>query len=116
MIHGDKGSFLQERTDEQENELVAGAIPVFGEDWTKPLTENDGILNYLNENAEPERVLTKSEPGNYMNYYQQIYEHIVFDEPLPSPGAEVIINMKLIEAAEESSKKGQVITFNDKNL
>ena len=100
-IHGDKGSFLQERTDEQENELVAGAIPIFGEDWTKPLTENDGILNYLNENAESERVLTKSEPGNYMNYYQQIYEHIVFDEPLPSPGAEVIINMKLIEAAEE---------------
>ena len=114
-IHGDKGSFLQERTDEQENELVAGAIPIFGEDWTKPLTENDGILNYLNENAESERVLTKSEPGNYMNYYQQIYEHIVFEEPLPSPGAEVIINMKLIEAAEESSKKGQVIVFNDKN-
>lgn len=114
-IHGDKGSFLQERTDEQESELVAGAIPVFAEDWTKPLTENDGILNYLNENSETERILTKSEPGNYMNYYHQIYEHIVFQQPLPSPGAEIIINMKLIEAAEESSKKEQVIVFNDKN-
>ncbi len=107
-IHGDKGSFLQKRTDEQESELVAGAIPVFGEDWTKPLTENDGILNYINENSESERILTKSEPGNYMNYYQQIYEHIVFQQPLPSPGAEIIINMKLIEAAEESSRSERV--------
>ncbi|MCQ4035304.1 Gfo/Idh/MocA family oxidoreductase [Kaistella montana] len=107
-IHGDKGSFLQERTDEQESELAAGAIPVFEEDWTKPLTENDGILNYLNENSESERILTKSEPGNYMNYYHQIYEHIVFQQPLPSPGAEIIINMKLIEAAEESSRNERV--------
>ena len=107
-IHGDKGSFLQERTDEQESELAAGAIPVFEEDWTKPLTENDGILNYLNENSESERILTKSEPGNYMNYYHQIYEHIVFQQPLPSPGAEIIINMKLIEAAEESSRSERV--------
>ncbi len=107
-IHGDKGSFLQERTDEQESELVAGAIPVFGEEWTKPLTENDGILNYLNENSESERILTKSEPGNYMNFYHQIYEHIVFQQPLPSPGAEIIINMKLIEAAEESSRSERV--------
>ena len=115
-FHGDKGSFLQERTDDQENELVAGAIPVFGEDWTKPLTETDGILNYLNENSESERIFTKSEPGNYMNYYAQIYEHIVFDEPLPSPGAEIVINMKLIEAAEESSEKGKVIFIHEENL
>ena len=32
VIHGEKGSFLQERTDNQENELVAGSIPVYGKD------------------------------------------------------------------------------------
>lgn len=111
-IHGDKGSFLQERTDNQENELVSRAIPKYGKDWIKPLNETDGILNYLNENSETERVLTSSEPGNYMNYYQQIYEHIVFDYALPSPGSEVIQNMKIIEAALESSKKGKIIGLN----
>lgn len=108
-VHGEKGSFLQERTDHQENELVAGATPEYGEEWTKPLTETDGILNYLNENKETERILTSSEPGNYMNYYQQIYEFIVFGYALPSPAEEIIKNMKIIDAAVESAKKEKVI-------
>lgn len=111
-IHGDKGSFLQERSDNQENELVAGAIPLYGKDWVKPLAESDGILNYSDENSESKRVTTLSEQGNYMNYYQQIYEHIVFGYALPSLGSEVVQNMKIIEAAIESSKKGKVIDLN----
>lgn len=108
-VHGEKGSFLQERTDNQENELVAGDVPEYGEEWTKPLTETDGILNYLNENKETERILTSSEPGNYMNYYQQIYEFIVFGYALPSPAEEIIKNMKIIDAAVESAKQEKVI-------
>ncbi|QBO58522.1 Gfo/Idh/MocA family oxidoreductase [Chryseobacterium salivictor] len=113
ILHGDKGSFLQERTDDQENELVSGAIPTFNEDWMKPLNNPDGILNYLKENSGSERILTSSEPGNYMNYYQEIYEHIVFGYPLPSPGSEIIQNMKIIEAALESSKEGKIVYFAD---
>lgn len=111
ILHGDKGSFLQERTDTQESELVSGAIPIYGKDWTKPIREPDGILNYLNENSETERIVTTSEPGNYMNYYQEIYEHIVFGWDLPSPGTEIVQNMKIIEASLESSAKGKVIEF-----
>ncbi|KIA88085.1 Gfo/Idh/MocA family oxidoreductase [Kaistella jeonii] len=109
ILHGNKGSFLQERTDSQETELVAGAIPTYNEDWTKPLTGTDGILNYLKENSDSERTLTSTEPGNYMNYYQDIYEHIVFGKTLPSPGSEIIQNMKIIEAALESSDEGKVV-------
>ncbi|AZB00115.1 oxidoreductase [Chryseobacterium joostei] len=108
-IHGDRGSFLQERTDNQESELVAGAIPVYGKDWMEPLKEVDGILNYLNENSETVRTLTSSEAGNYMNYYQQIYEHIVFGYPLPSPGKEVIQNMKIIDASLKSTKEQSIV-------
>ncbi|MDC8098653.1 Gfo/Idh/MocA family oxidoreductase [Chryseobacterium rhizosphaerae] len=109
IIHGDKGSFLQERTDNQENELVAGAIPVYGNEWMQGLKQPDGILNFLNENSETERILTSSEAGNYMDYYQQIYEHIVFGYPLPSPGREVIQNMKIIDASLKSTKEEKVI-------
>jgi scyllo-inositol 2-dehydrogenase (NADP+) len=111
VIHGSKGSFLQERTDNQETELVSGSIPIYGKDWTKPMTEPDGILNFLNENNETERMITSSEPGNYMNYYQQIYEHMVFGYPLPSPGKEVIQNMKIIDAAIESSQLGKIVNL-----
>lgn len=111
MIHGSKGSFLQERSDNQENELVAGSIPVYGENWTAPLNEPDGILNFLNDNSETERILTSSESGNYMNYYQAIYEHIVFGYPLPSPGKEVVQNMKIIDAAMKSASEGRIISL-----
>ncbi|WP_370899626.1 Gfo/Idh/MocA family oxidoreductase [Chryseobacterium gossypii] len=109
IIHGSKGSFLQERSDNQENELGAGAIPVYGEEWTLPLQDPDGILNFLNEHAETQRIITSSKPGNYMHYYQAIYEHIVFGYALPSPGKEVIRNMKIIDAALESTKEGRVV-------
>lgn len=108
-IHGDRGTFLQERTDNQENELVAGAIPEYGKEWTQPLKEPDGILNFLNDHSETERILTSSEAGNYMDYYQQIYEHIVFGYALPSPGKEIIQNMKIIDASLESAKEERVI-------
>lgn len=111
MIHGSKGSFLQERSDNQENELVAGSIPVYGENWTAPLNEPDGILNFLNDNSETERILTSSESGNYMNYYQAIYEHIVFGYPLPSSGKEVVQNMKIIDAAMKSASEGRIISL-----
>ncbi len=111
VIHGEKGSFLQERTDNQENELAAGAIPEYGKEWTQPLKEPDGILNYLNENKETQKIFTSSEPGNYMNYYQQIYEFIVFGYALPSPAQEIIKNMKIIDAAWESSKEGKTVTL-----
>lgn len=110
-IHGDRGTFLQERTDNQENELVAGAIPAYGKEWMQPLKEPDGILNYLNGNSDTERIFTSSEAGNYMDYYQQIYEHIVFGYTLPSPGKEVIQNMKIIDASLESSKEERVVVL-----
>ena len=108
-IHGEKGSFLQERSDNQENELVAGTIPAYGKDWTQPLKQADGILNFLNDHKETERILTSSEPGNYMNYYQQIYEFIVFGYALPSPAEEIIRNMKIIDAALESAAGERVV-------
>src|SRR5690606_37727645 len=106
------GSFLQERTDDQENELAARSAPVYGADWVKSLRENDGILHFLNENSAEERSLTHSEPGNYMNYYQAIYDHLTDGSSLPSPGYEIIGNMKIIEAAIESAKKGAVVSLN----
>ncbi|KQS89281.1 Gfo/Idh/MocA family oxidoreductase [Chryseobacterium sp. Leaf394] len=108
-IFGDRGCFLQQRSDDQENQLVGGAIPEYGTEWTAPLDSEDGILNIFNENSETERTLTSSEPGNYMNYYQNIYEHIVFGYYLPSPAEEVVQNMRIIEAVLESSRQGKVI-------
>ncbi|WP_027376227.1 Gfo/Idh/MocA family oxidoreductase [Kaistella palustris] len=111
ILHGEKGSFLQERTDSQEDELVAGAIPTFHKNWTKPLTEPDAVLNFLNENSDTERILKQSEPGNYMDYYVQIYEHLIFGGSLPSPASEIVGNMRIIETAMKSSQEEKTVTL-----
>lgn len=108
-IHGSKGSFLQERSDNQEAELVNGAIPKYGESWQKEISNSDGILVYFNDNGEKLRENLLSEEGNYMNYYQQVYEHIVFGYALPSPAEEIIKNMKIIDAALKSSELEKVV-------
>ena len=110
-IHGEKGSFLQERTDNQEAELVSGIQPIYDEQWQKPLQKSDGILNYLNSENETIRIETESSAGDYMNYYQEIYEHIVFRKPLPSPASEIIQNMKIIDGALVSSDLGKKISL-----
>lgn len=108
-IFGDKGCFLQERTDNQEAELVSGSIPEYGIDWQIPLKQADSILNYNNDLDQNIRIELTSEPGNYMNYYQQIYEHQVFGYPIPSPAAEIIDVMKTIDLALKSSKERRVL-------
>lgn len=109
-IHGDKGSFLQQRSDRQEQELTKGAVPVFEKEWVMPLKSPDGMMNCVEEN-DTRRYLTSSAPGDYMNYYTDVYNHIVFDEPLPSPAVQIIQNMKIIDAALQSAKEGREITL-----
>ena len=102
-IHGFNGSFLQERSDRQEDELVEGKEPIFNENWVTDLKTSDGILNYVDNNKESIRQELWSEPTSYMYFFQEIYEHLVFDNDLPSPGEEVILNMQIIDAAIESN-------------
>lgn len=110
-LHGSKGSFLQERTDQQEVELVEGAVPRYGEQWQKIISLPDSVLIYLNSDNEKKSESLVSPPGNYMDYYQQIYEHVVFGYALPSPAEEIIVNMEIIDAALESSESERVIVI-----
>ena len=108
-IFGDKGCFLQERSDDQEAELVAGAIPEMHKVWSKALTQPDGILNYIDAEGNNHREELTSEAGDYMSYYEDIYEHIVFGKALPSPASEVVENMKIIDAVVASNNEEKVI-------
>lgn len=102
-VFGERGCFLQERTDNQEAALKDGALPELGKNWQPAIVTPDGVLNCIDEKENEHRIFTSSTPGNYMNYYEDIYAHIVFGEALPSPADEVLENMKIIDAALESA-------------
>jgi scyllo-inositol 2-dehydrogenase (NADP+) len=108
-IHGMKGSFLQQRSDLQEQQLLAGVNPSL-ESWCPAPVVPDGLL-HTEINGEVVRKETMSTPGNYMGYYDDVYKALTGQGPNPVPAADGIKNMRIIEAAWESVREGKVVEF-----
>ncbi|MFZ1264513.1 MAG: Gfo/Idh/MocA family oxidoreductase [Chitinophagaceae bacterium] len=109
VLHGMKGSFLQQRSDVQEQQLLAGVKPAL-EKWCPALSEPDGLL-HTEINGAIVREETTSSPGNYMGYYDDVYKALTGQGPNPVPAADGIRNMRIIEAALESMKERKVVSL-----
>jgi scyllo-inositol 2-dehydrogenase (NADP+) len=109
ILHGMKGSFLQQRSDMQEQQLLAGVKPSLNT-WCPGPSSSDGILHTeINETVM--RNETTSSPGNYMGYYDDVYKALTGQGPNPVPAADGIRNMRIIEAALESVRQGKIINL-----
>ena len=107
VINGTSGTFLKSRADVQEAQLKEGM---------KPDDERYGIeseyeyemLNYVQDGTTiRQRVPTLK--GDYMDYYDGIYQSIVEAEAVPVSATEGISVMKIIEAAFQSHEQKRVI-------
>ncbi len=107
VLHGTMGSFLQKRSDLQEQQLLAGVIPSL-EPWCKSPGTSDGIL-HTEINGEVIRKQTHSSPGNYMGYFQDIYSALTQNTPGPVPGEDGIKIIKIIEAGLQSVAEKRVV-------
>lgn len=109
IIHGMKGSFIQQRSDLQEVQLQAGVKPSF-DTWCAAPEGPDGLL-HTEINGEVVRKELHSTPGNYIGYYDDVYKALCGEAPNPVPAADGIRNMRIIEAALESVRTGSKIIF-----
>lgn len=107
ILHGMKGSFLQQRSDLQEIQLNAGAVPSL-ESWCPSSEKPDGLL-HTEIKGEVVRKETTSSPGNYMGYYDDLYKALTGQGPNPVPAADGIKTIRIIEAALESVAQKKVI-------
>ncbi len=108
-LHGMKGTFLQQRSDMQEQQLLAGVKPSL-ENWCPAPSSPDGLL-HTEINGEVIRKETTSSPGNYMGYYDDVYKALTGQGINPVPAADGIKNTRIIEAALESMKEGKVVSL-----
>jgi predicted dehydrogenase len=109
MLHGMKGSFLQHRSDMQEQKLMEGKKPSM-ETWCPAPPEPDGIL-HTEINGELVKKQTTSSPGNYIGYYDDVYKAITGKGPNPVPAADGLRTIRIIEAALKSSAEGRVVSL-----
>ncbi len=112
-VHGTLGSFVKYGLDMQEAALKVGELPETP-GWG---VEDEDLWGTLNTEINGDHVVRKmeSEPGNYLAFYDNIYDAIVRDAELAVTPQEALMNIHAIELAFQSSKEGRSISF-DKSL
>lgn len=109
VLHGFNGSFLKPRADVQEDVLQAGGMPGAA-DWGTEPDWGKGVLN-INRNGETVRELVTSLQGNYMEYYDGIYDAIINNMQPPVSAEDGIKVMKIMDAAQESNSQKKIINI-----
>ena len=108
-LHGMKGSFLQKRSDMQEEQLLAGAVPSL-QGWCPAPSGPDGIL-HTEINGEVIRKEMTSAPGNYMGIFDDLYKSLTGQDPNPVSPQDGLKTVKIIEAGFLSQKEGRVVSL-----
>ncbi|MFD1314889.1 Gfo/Idh/MocA family oxidoreductase [Namhaeicola litoreus] len=107
IFHGKKGSFIKSNADVQEKDLQSGKIPS-SPDWgIEP--ENERGLLHAEINGKVIKEYIPTERGDYMRYYDQIYNSIREGMDLPVTGLDGLKVIKVIEAAIKSNTERKVI-------
>ena len=109
ILHGTKGTFLQQRSDMQEALLLKGIQPST-QPWYSQPTQPDFILNIIQDGKEEKRETT-STAGNYMDYFEDVYEAIRGMAANPVPGTDGVRIIRILEAAKQSAHERRVVDF-----
>ncbi len=107
-VHGSLGSYLKYGDDPQEELLKKGIMPV-AKDWGREPESQHGILHTLID-GEIVRKTIPTQPGNYGDYYTNLYETIKNGAPLSEKPEHGYNTIRLIELAMESHEKKCTLT------
>jgi scyllo-inositol 2-dehydrogenase (NADP+) len=107
ILHGHSGSFLKSRADVQEANLVAGIKPNTL-NWGAEPVEESGLLHIeTGDKIIYEKITTAR--GNYYEYYDAVYKALTSANAMPVTVDDGINVMRIIEAAIQSNKEGNVV-------
>jgi scyllo-inositol 2-dehydrogenase (NADP+) len=107
VLHGSKGSFIKPKTDVQEGMLQSGALPNMP-NWGREPESERGLL-HTEKDGQIIREHIPSLTGNYLDYYEGIYQSLRNNKPVPVSAEDGLNVIRIIEAAIESSREHRVI-------
>jgi scyllo-inositol 2-dehydrogenase (NADP+) len=109
ILHGTKGSFLKHRTDVQEVSLMAGDTPETPGYGIEPESEQGLLHTEIDGKEIREKIPTL--PGNYLDYFEEVYQSIRNNKPEPVTGSQALDIIKIIEASYLSNKEKRVVSL-----
>lgn len=107
IFHGTKGSFIKPRADVQERDLQKEKN-LTDADWGAEEETGKGLL-HTEIDGKIVREYIPSEKGNYMEYYNGIYEALRNEKPMPVKAEEGLNVIRIIEASFQSAKDKKII-------
>lgn len=107
IMNGTKGTFIKSKADIQEAELQAGKIPG-SKDWGAEPDKEKGLL-HTEKDGKIIREQVPTLNGDYMEYYEGIYQALRNNGLVPVTGTEGMEVIRVIEAALKSNRKKKVI-------
>lgn len=107
IIHGSKGSFIKSRSDVQEILLQAAVEPI-GENWAADDPAEQGVL-HTEVDGKVIREKVPTEIGNYMEYFEGVYQAIRHNQNMPVDGVDGLNIIRIIEAAYMSNDQGSLV-------
>lgn len=105
QLFGTEGTFLKARADKQEVDLIGG-IPLTDPDWGTEPKAYYGLLHTNNERGE-----VPSATGNYMHFFENVYQTLIGNEQANVDAEAGIRCMQVIDAVFKSHTQQQVITI-----
>ncbi|MEO7523788.1 MAG: Gfo/Idh/MocA family oxidoreductase [Ferruginibacter sp.] len=109
ILHGMDGSFVKMRADIQEDVLKKAATPG-ATDWGNEPPQAAGIINLLKD-GQTMRTTVTSLQGNYMEFYDGLYEAIINDKELPVTGTDGLNVMRVIAAVLASHETKSIASI-----
>lgn len=96
VLHGLKGSYIKDRSDIQEKQLEQGISPL-NEMYGRELPGMEGELTLIDDAGRKTTEYIVAGKGNYMRFYDAVYQHIRHDQPFPVAETQVLCQMEAIE-------------------
>ncbi|MEN8158115.1 MAG: Gfo/Idh/MocA family oxidoreductase [Bacteroidota bacterium] len=109
ILHGTEGSYLKWGADPQEEAMKQGQSPG-SEGWGVESETDWGKINTGSGSSRIEGPYPTI-PGNYMAFYDNLYDAVIHGKPVAVHPKEAMDVIRIIEAAYESSRKGQSVSL-----
>jgi scyllo-inositol 2-dehydrogenase (NADP+) len=109
VVHGSLGSFIKSKSDVQEQQLQQGISPSENGYGMEPETEW-GLLHTIQQGVTVRKTVP-SVAGNYMQYFNGVYNAIVHNSRLPVNAVEAANVIAVIETAFKSHTNKRVLEF-----
>jgi scyllo-inositol 2-dehydrogenase (NADP+) len=109
LAHGDKGTFIKQGLDPQEDALKAGKTPENSKPWG--LDGDSARLFSLSAEGARTQVPIGTIPGSYHRFYAELHAAITSGAPAPVPPEDAVTVIRIIEACIHSSREKRWIGF-----